>query len=173
MKNIRRNIGAIVLILTIGIMGVGIAYYLGDSGADVDSEESKTIYDDASSENVVIDLESIDIESTDEAIGYKRLTSVSSVDGTNVSTIIDVQVEYLYNVITGEAIEILALYNPHIRIDGENISSNWDGSLPNIENTATTGRISFTGIVYTKTETETQYSPIITQVMNIYLSQLD
>lgn len=166
MKNIRRNIGAIVLILTIGIMGISIAYNLGDSDADVASEESETIYDDASSENVVID-----IESTDEAIGYKRLTSVSSVDGTNVSTIIDVQVEYLYNVITGEAIEILALYNPHIRIDGENISSNWDGSLPNIENTATTGRISFTGIVYT--ETETQYSPAVTQVMNIYLSQLD
>ncbi|MEA3422743.1 MAG: hypothetical protein U9Q80_02905 [Bacillota bacterium] len=131
--------------------------------------------------------------SMDEAIGYKQLESESPIDDSEISTVIAVEVQYLYNVVTGDAIEILNLGNPYIRIAGDIVSEKWDGSDPNVSHTSSTGRISYTGSAYVEvqnglevglgiagwtfggsTSTTTFYwSPVVTQVMSIYLYQWD
>lgn len=158
------------------------------------AEKEGISYDEAEKLNASILLHSGEgVKSLDEAIGYKSVESISDVDDTNVETLISTEVQYVYNTITREAIEILNIGTPYTRVVNNVEGWDWDYSSPNIYNFSTSARISITGSVYvevvesvaiglgifdvwsstyTTTTTRTYWSPAVTQVMNIYLYQL-
>ncbi len=127
----------------------------------------------------------------DEVLKYKTLTSTKSIAGSSISTIIAVEVSYVYSNVSHKALGINGIGNPYIRISGPVTSSSWDGSSPNVTWNSSSIRISYTGSAYvtvTKavgvtlgsgwslssevSTTQNYWSPVVTQIVNFTLSQL-
>lgn len=124
----------------------------------------------------------------DEELRYTTLESTKSIAGKNISTIIAVEVSYVFSNATNRAVGINGVGNPYIRISGPVTSSNWDGSAdPNIYWDKAKIRISWTGSAYVEVtksvgaslkaagwvdvsiageETQRYWSPVVTQVAN-------
>lgn len=127
----------------------------------------------------------------DEVVKYKTLTSTSSIGGSSISTVIGVEITYLYSNVTRKAVQILGVGNPYIRIAGPITEAQWDGAEPNTTWSSTNVRISYTGSAfvgvtesvgttlgeiwtfsYEASATQYFWSDVVTQVANFYLSQL-
>ncbi len=127
----------------------------------------------------------------DEVLKYKTLTSTKSIAGSSISTVIAVEVSYVYSNASQQALGINGIGNPYIRVSGPVTSASWDGSSPNVTWNSSSIRISYTGSAYvavTKavgvtlgsgwslssevSTTQNYWSPVVTQVANFTLSQL-